>query len=67
MGTQEEIQHTLIVLRLIQEAQEGAMGQCVSFVVAFHHYFHVLFLKTLMVISSDDNTNNISFLNHAQH
>lgn len=43
------------------------MGQCVSFVVAFHHYFHVLFLKTLMVIISGDNTNNISFLNHAQH
>lgn len=67
VAAQEEIRRFLLVLRLNQEVQWGAMGQCVSFVVAFHPYFHVLFLKSLMVIISDNTTNNISLLSHAQH
>lgn len=38
-----------------------------SFMVVLHHYFHVLFLKSLKVVNSDNNTNNIFLLNHAQH
>lgn len=47
-------------------SSRGAVAPCVSLVVAFHHCFHVLFLKSLTVIISDKNTNNISLLSHAQ-
>lgn len=38
-----------------------------SFMVAFHHSFRALFLKSLMVILMDHNTSNVSLLSHAQH
>lgn len=37
----------------------------VFFMVALHHCFHALSLKSLIVVNSDNNTNNSFLLNHA--